>query len=89
LKDYEYAIQVGGRSQDTFLPGASDKLKIARMLTPRISPWITIKQCLECATCYSFRTTYKYLVYGSEDEQFPTRLTEEEALEYLTQPLSE
>jgi len=90
LKDYEYAIQVGGRPQkDTFLPDASDKLKIARMLTPRLGPWVTIKQCLECATCGSFRTTYEYLAFGSEEEQFYTRLIEEETLEYLTPPLPE
>ena len=38
----------------------------------------------KCGTYYLYRTDYEYLVNGSEDEEYLTRLTEEQAAGYLT-----
>lgn len=37
-----------------------------------------LKRCPDCGTCYLYRTDYEYLVNGTEDEVFVTRLSDEE-----------
>jgi hypothetical protein len=88
LKDYEFGRQTGDRpEQDTFLPDAARHLKNISELKPGSVRYMWLRQCPECATYYTHRTDYEYLASGSEDEQFLTRLTDEEAAEYLAQPL--
>lgn len=88
LGDYEYAIQVGGReSEDTYLPLESDRLISVKNLQGPGGSTAYLKQCPICSTYYTYKSTYEYIVYGSEDEQFLTRLSDEEAASYLQQAL--
>lgn len=86
LGDYEYGMQTGGReSEDTFLPGAAYQLKQVCDSVQTPDGEAQIWQCAECGTAYLHRTSYEYIVYGSEDEQFLIRLTPAEAAQYLAQ----
>jgi hypothetical protein len=86
LHDAEYAIQIGGReSEDIFLPTEAYQLDEVKDLNPSGGRTEHLKRCPICATYYLYTTTYEYLVYGSEDEQFLTRLSDEEAARYLQQ----
>ena len=88
LEDHEFGRQTHGRpEEDTFLPDAARRLENIRELKPGSVRYTWLRQCPECATYYLHRTDYEYLATGSEDEQFLTRLTDEQAAEYLAQPL--
>ncbi len=89
LADQEDAYQKYGWEQDnTHLPAAADRLKVVRDFRPYGSRKLQLKQCPECGGCYLYRTDYEYLVNGSEDEEHLTRLTEEQATEYLKRSTS-
>jgi hypothetical protein len=85
LADYERSFQRRGHEeQDTFLPAAADSLEVVRDLKPGgAERLLQLKQCPECGTHYLYETDYEFLWFGSEDEQKLTRLTDEEAAEYL------
>lgn len=84
LENEEYAFQkYGWPEDDTFLPAAAARLLTVRNLSPHGSRVLLLKRCPECGTYYLYRTDYEYLVNGSEDEEFLTRLTIEQAAEYL------
>jgi hypothetical protein len=84
LADQEYAFQKYGAEQyDTHLPEAANALKVVRDFKPHDSRKLQIWQCPGCGTCYLYRTDYEYLVNGSEDEEFLTRLTEAQAREEM------
>lgn len=84
LKDYQVGLQVGGREEEhTFLPDAAYALETVRETQPGRNRSPVLKRCKECGTYYLFEVSYEYIVYGSEDEQRLTRLTEEQAAEYL------
>jgi hypothetical protein len=86
LKDQEYAFQkYGAEEYNTFLPAAAGVLNVVRDFAPYDSRKLQIRQCPECGTYYLYRTDYEYLVNGSEDEEFLTRLTPEQAAGYLDQ----
>ncbi len=86
----EYAFQKYGWPQDdTHLPGAAASLTVLRDFRPYGSRKLQLQQCPECGTYYLYRTDYEFLVGGSEDEEFLTRLTNEEAAEYLKRPAPE
>jgi hypothetical protein len=91
LADYERGFQRRGHEEeDTFLPAAADSLEVARDLKPGGgNRLLQLKQCPECGTYYRYETDYEFLLFGSEDEQKLTRLTEEEAAEYLQRPAPE
>lgn len=86
---YSRGLQTGGReAEDSFLPSAGEKLVLVRDL----KPWsgtrlLEVRQCPECGTYYLHKTDYEYLATGSEDEQELTRLTAEEAQDYLQRPI--
>jgi hypothetical protein len=85
LADQEYATQKWGREEDdTYLPAAAARLVIVRDLRPYGSRKLQLQRCLECGCYYLYRTDYEYLVNGSEDEEFLTRLTAEQAAGYPT-----
>jgi len=85
MLDQEYAMQkYGWPADDTHLPPAASRLKIVRDFRPHDSRALQLRQCPECATYYLYRTDYEYLVNGSEDEEFLTRLSADEAKPYLT-----
>ena len=84
LKDQENAYQKYGWEQDsTYLPAAARQLLVIVDLRPYGSRKLQLQQCPECGTYYLYTTDYEYLVNGSEDEENLTRLTEEQAAEYL------
>lgn len=86
LSDQEYAYQkYGSADGDTELPAAVAQLVLVRDLQPHGSRRLELQSCPHCKTYYLYRTDYEYLVNGSEDEQFLTRLSEEQAKEYLGQ----
>ena len=84
LGDVESGFQAGGKPQyDSFLPRIASKLEVVRRLTRDSCREKILKQCPRCKSYFNYRTDYEYLAGGSEDEQFLTRLTGEEAEEYL------
>ena len=83
LKDKEYAMQKYLADDNTHLPEAADHLRVIRNFRPYDSRKMKLEQCPECGTYYLYETDYEYLVNGTEDEEFLTRLTEAEAMEYL------
>ncbi len=88
LRDEEYARQkFGWPEHDTCLPEAATRLKLVRDLSPYGSRKLQLLQCPECLAWYLYRTDYEYLVNGSEDEEFLTRLSEQEAAAYLQPPV--
>ena len=86
LDGNERGFQDGGQPQyNHYLPRAAAKLKEVRNLRPSGSRELWLKQCPRCDTYYLYRTDYEFLAGGSEDEQFLSRLTDEEAEKYLDQ----
>jgi len=86
LKDEEYAYQkFGAEENNTSLPAAAGSLVVIRDFRPFGSRKLQLWQCPRCGTSYLYRSDYEYLVNGSEDEEFLTRLTQEQAEEYLKQ----
>ncbi len=84
LCDHEYAFQKYGRDEDnTHLPAAAANLIVVLDLQPYGSRKLQLQQCPGCGAYYLYRTDYEYLVNGSEDEEFLTRLTAEQAAEYI------
>lgn len=84
MHDEEYAFQKYGWEQDnTYLPAAAGQLTLVKDLRPAGSRTLHLKRCPQCGTYYLYRTDYEYLVNGTEDEEFLTRLTDEQAAEYL------
>ncbi|MHB1355567.1 MAG: hypothetical protein ACYCZF_06290 [Anaerolineae bacterium] len=87
LAEEEYAYQKYGSDIDnSSLPAAADSLILIKDFSPYGSRRLQLERCPECGTHYLYRTDYEYLVNGSEDEQFLTRLSEETAAEYLNRP---
>lgn len=84
LAEVERGFQKHGReAEDTFLPEAFKSLQFVRDTKPGQTRSPSLLQCPECDTYYLYEVEYEYLATGSEDEQRLTRLTEEEALQYL------
>jgi hypothetical protein len=84
LGDEEYALQkYGWEADNTYLPAAAGQLVLVKDLRPAGARTLHLKQCPQCGTYYLYRTDYEYLVNGTEDEEFLTRLTDEQAGEYL------
>ena len=87
LRDQEYVTQkYGWEENNTYLPAAAAQLRVLRDLRPSGSRKLQLQQCPECGIYYLYRTDYEYLVNGSEDEEYLTRLTDEQAAEYLNPP---
>lgn len=87
LLNEEYGFsKYGWPSDDLPLPNAAGALKVIRDFRPYDSRKLQLQQCPECGTYYLYRTDYEFLVGGSEDEEFLTRLTPEAAAEYLQRP---
>ena len=90
LSGEDYAFQKYGWPEDnTYLPSAASSLVVVRDFRPYHSRKLQLRQCPECGTYYLYRTDYEFLVNGSEDEEFLTRLTSEEAATYLRRPVPE
>jgi hypothetical protein len=84
LAGQEYAFQKYGAEQyDTHLPAAANALKVVRDFRPNATRKRQLRQCPRCRTYYLYTTDYEYLVNGSEDEEFLTRLTETQAREEM------
>lgn len=90
LGDYESAYQKHGREEDnTSLPAAANSLEVVKDFKPHSSRLLQLKRCPQCKTYYLYRTDYEFLVNGSEEEDYLTRLTDEAAREYLERPVPE
>lgn len=84
LKDYHRAMQKGGRaSEDTQLPAASGRLKNVKEVPPSHNGSSFVQQCPECGAWFLYKTTYEYLVSGSEDEQELSRISPGQAEEMM------
>ena len=84
IADEESAFQKYGREEDnTYLPAVAAKLKVVRDYKPYDSRKLLLKQCPECGTYYLYRSDYEYLVNGTEDEEYLTRLSDEKAARWL------
>ena len=84
LADEEAAFQKYGWEEDnTYLPAAAGRLTVVKDFKPYSSRKLQLQQCPECSTYYLYQTDYEFLVNGSEDEEYLTRLSDEEAVEYL------
>ncbi len=83
LKDKEYSFQKFGGENNTYLPQEAAKLETIINLQPTSERKKLLQQCPECKTYFLYETDYEYLVNGTEDEEFLTRLTEKEASQYL------
>ena len=87
LSDQEYAFQkCGCEKGNSYLPAAADHLKVVQDFQPYDSRKLQVRQCSECGTYYLYRTDYEYFFNGNEDEEYLTRLTKEQAVEYLNRP---
>jgi DNA-directed RNA polymerase subunit M/transcription elongation factor TFIIS len=88
LHDQEYTMQkYDWKENNTYLPAAAGYLKIIKDFNPYGSRKLQLQQCPECGNCYLYRVGYVYLANGSEDEEYLTRLTDDEAVEYLHRPI--
>jgi hypothetical protein len=84
IKNKEYAFQkYGSEYNNSYLPENAKKLIVIKDFKPNSDRLKQLKQCPECKTYYLYETDYEFLAFGSEDEEFLTRLTENEALELL------
>lgn len=83
LADRESAFQKYGSDDNTYLPAAWESLVLVKDFKPYSSRKQQLYRCPECGTLYLYETDYEYLVNGSEDEEHLTRLTANQAAEYL------
>jgi len=84
LHDEEYACQkYGWEENDTHLPAAAGLLNLVRDLAPYHSRKKQLLRCPECETFYLYTSDYTYLVNGTEDEEWLTRLRPGEEEAYL------
>jgi len=87
LAEHEAAFQKYGHADDdTFLPAAAYDLMVVKDFKPYGSRKLQLRRCPQCGTYYRYQTDYEFLVNGSEDEEYLTRLTDEQAAEYLNRP---
>ena len=88
LADEEAAYQkYGWEEHNTHLPAAASQLIVVKDFRPYDSRALQLKQCPHCGTYYLYRSDYEYLVNGSEDEEYLTRLTAQQTAEYLARPI--
>ena len=73
----------GSENNNICLPKNAKKLIIIKDFKQGSSRLKQLKQCPECKKYYLYETDYEYFAFGSEDEEFLTRLTEDEALKIL------
>ncbi|MBS1811946.1 MAG: hypothetical protein JST84_32035 [Acidobacteria bacterium] len=84
LKEVEFGFQKHGREdENTFLPDVSKSLQFVHDIKPGQTRSPSLLQCSECDTYYLYEIEYEYLATGSEDGQRLTRLTANDALQYL------
>jgi len=86
LSDEEYGYsKYGWPEHDVPLPDAAGALVIVKDLKPLSGRKMQLWRCPGCGAFFLYRTDYEYLTNGTEDEEFLTRLTEEEAAKYMKQ----
>lgn len=81
FKEIETSYQkYGSENYNTYLPENANKLITIIDFKKGSSRLKQLKQCPECKKYYLYETDYEYFAFGSEDEEFLKRLTENEAL---------
>jgi hypothetical protein len=84
LGEYHRGFQKGGREEeDTFLPAASSRLKNVAETKPGQNRSPVVQRCPECGAYFLYEVEYDFLVGGSEDTQYLSRLTPEQAEKLL------
>lgn len=84
FKAKEYSFQrFGSEINNTYLPENVQKLVTIKDINTGSGRLKQLKQCPECKTYYLYETDYEYFAFGSEDEEFLTRLINKEALKIL------
>jgi len=86
IKNREYELITGGKIEAGPISPHSKCLEILgwpKMNDDLTSSHWCLKRCVFCGTYYLWEYTYEYLVGGSEDEIILTRLSKEQAQEYL------
>jgi len=84
FKNKETSFQkYGSEDNNTYLPENAKKLIIIKDFKLNSDRLKQLKQCPECKKYYLYETDYEYFAFGSEDEEFLTRLTEREASKIL------
>ncbi len=83
LSDTEHAEQKFGSENDTYLPAAVSRLTDVFDFEPCSSRKRILKQCPECGAFFLYSTDYVYLVNGSEDDEYLTRLSKNESDDLL------
>lgn len=79
LSDKEHAEQKFGSENNTYLPEKASLLTEVFDFQPCSSRKRILKSCPECGAYYLYETDYVYLVNGSEDEEYLTRLSKHES----------
>ena len=84
LAEREYATQkFGWEENDTHLLAVSTQLETVKNLKVDSSRSMILKRCPECGRYYLYESDYEYLAGGSEDTQQLTKLSDDEARNYL------
>ena len=87
LSESEYGYsKYGWPDHDVDLPDAAGSLVMVKDLKPLSERKLQLWRCPGCGAWLLYTTDYEYLTNGTEDEQVLTRLSEEEAAEYLNRP---
>ena len=89
LSESEYGYsKYGWLDHAINLPDAFGSLVMVKNLKPLSGDrQLLLYRCPGCGAWFLYRSDYEYLTNGTEDEQFLTRLSEEEAAEYLNRPV--
>ena len=85
LSESEYGYsKYGWPDRAINLPDAFGSLVMVKDLLPLGGDRkLLLYRCPGCGAWFLYRSDYEYLTNGTEDEEFLTRLSEEEAAEYL------
>lgn len=75
----------GWPEENSWLPAGTEALVLVRDLQPDSGRKLQIKRCGRCGSWFLYRTDYTFLAGGSEDEEYLSRLTPEEAAAWLAQ----
>lgn len=84
LASSEYATRKNGWPEDdSFLPGAAQRLELVRDLDPHGGRTRHLQRCPMCGAWFLYRTDYTFLAGGTEDEEFLDRIDAAEAARLL------
>lgn len=84
LADKEYAYsKYGWPEHDISLPAAAGALIVVKDFKPLSDRKRQLRRCPECDAWFLYESDYEYLTNGTEEEEFLTRLTENDVEKML------